>query len=66
VLSFVRQDDNGKVFAVFNLSPQPQTVRFEQSLFHGRYIEHFSGKSATLDASTALELKPWDYRVFVR
>ena len=66
VLSFVRQDDNGKVFAVFNLSAQPQTVRFEQTLFHGRYIEHFSGKSATLDASTALELKPWDYRVFVR
>ena len=66
VLSFVRQDANGKVFAVFNLSPQAQTVRFEQTLFHGDYIEHFSGKSATLDASTALELKPWEYRVYVR
>jgi glycosidase len=66
VLSFVRQDANSKVFAVFNLSAQPQTVRFEQTLFHDRYIEHFSGKSATLDASTVLELKPWDYRVFVR
>ncbi len=66
VLSFVRQDANGKVFAVFNFSAQPQTVRFEQTLFHDRYVEHFSGKSATLDASTVLELKPWDYRVFVR
>ncbi len=66
VLSFVRQDANGKVFAVFNLSAKPQTVRFEQTLFHDRYNEHFSGKSATLDASTVLELKPWDYRVFVR
>ncbi len=66
VLSFVRQDANGKVFAVFNLSAQPQTVRFEQTLFHDRYTEHFSRESATLDASTVLELKPWDYRVFVR
>ncbi len=66
VLSFVRQDANGKVFAVFNFSDKPQRVRFEQTLFHDRYIEHFSAESATLDASTALELKPWDYRVFVR
>lgn len=66
VLSFVRQDDHGKVFAVFNLSAQPQTVRFAQTLFHGDYIEHFSRESATLDASTAMELKPWEYRVYVR
>ena len=66
VLSFVRQDANGTVFAVFNLSAKPQTVRFEQTLFHGDYIEHFSRKSATLDASTALPLEPWSYRVFVR
>lgn len=65
VLSFVRQDANDKVFAVFNLSPKAQTVRFEQTLFHGDYIEHFSRESATLDAATALELKPWEYRVYV-
>jgi len=66
VLSFVRQDDNAKVFAVFNFSSKTQTVRFEQALFHGDYIEHFSGRSATLDASTSLELAPWAYRVYVR
>jgi glycosidase len=66
VLSFVHQDANGKVFAVFNLSPTAQKVRFEQTLFQGSYTGHFSRKSATLDASTALELKPWEYRVFVR
>lgn len=66
VLSFVRQDDNGKVFAVFNLSPKRQQVRFQQTLYHGGYIEHFSGQAATLDDSTAMELKPWEYRVYVR
>lgn len=66
VLSFVRQDAQAKVFAVFNLSAKPQTVRFEQTLFHGDYTEHFSGGSATLDASTSLELAPWAYRVYVK
>jgi glycosidase len=65
VLSFVRQDANGKVFAVFNLSPKPQAVRFEQTLFHGDYIEHFRRESATLDAATTMELTPWEYRVYV-
>jgi glycosidase len=65
VLSFVRQDANGRVFAVFNLSPKAQAVRFQQTLFHGDYIEHFSRESATLDAATAMELKPWAYRVYV-
>jgi hypothetical protein len=54
------------VFAVFNLSAKPQTVRFEQTLFHGVYTEHFGGGSATLDASTSLELAPWAYRVYVQ
>jgi glycosidase len=65
VLSFVRRDDNGKVFAVFNLSPKRQKVGFEQTLYHGEYAEHFSGQSASLNASTRLELKPWEYRVYV-
>lgn len=46
-------------------SAQPQTVQFGQALFHGGYIAHFSGRSATLDASTSLELAPWAYRVSV-
>ncbi|TXI50429.1 MAG: alpha-amlyase [Lysobacter sp.] len=66
VLSFVRRDDNGKVFAVFNLSAAPQTVRFQDALFHGDYIEHFGGRSETLDASTSMTLKPWEYRVYLR
>ncbi len=66
VLSFVRRDANGNVFAVFNLSSKPQTVRFQDALFHGDYIEHFSGRSETLGATTAMELKPWEYRVYLR
>lgn len=66
VLSFVRQDANGKVFAVFNLSAKPQRVRFEQALYHGRYTDYLADRAETLDAGTQLALRPWEYRIFVR
>ena len=66
VLSFVRQNERDKVFAVLNLSDAPQTVTFDDSLYHGAYTEYFSQESVELLGSTQLELGPWQYRVFVR
>ena len=66
VFSFVRQNETDKVFAVINFSDQPQVVTFKESLYHGRYTDYFANQPAELDASTRLELKPWDYRVFVK
>lgn len=65
VLSFVRRDAEGKVFAVFNLSAQAQTVRFRDTLHHGDYAEYFSGERARFGADGALTLAPWAYRVYV-
>jgi hypothetical protein len=66
VLSFVRQNDKDKVFAVINFSAKPQTVTFQESLYHGKYTEYFTNQPAELDASTKLTLKPWGYQVFVK
>jgi hypothetical protein len=66
VLSFVRQDANGKVFAVFNFSDKPQTVRFQQTLYHDQYTDYFSGKPMTFDDDAPMQIEAWGYRVFVR
>ncbi|HEV3469764.1 MAG TPA: alpha-amylase family glycosyl hydrolase [Pyrinomonadaceae bacterium] len=66
VFSFVRRNDQDKVFAVLNFSARPQTVTFKETLYHGTYTDHFAGAPAQLDASTRLELKPWSYKVFVK
>jgi len=66
VLSFVRQDDHNKVFAVFNFSKKVQIVKFEEGLFPGTYTDYFGGVRIELDASTELKLAPWAYRVFVK
>jgi len=65
VLSFVRKDERSKVFAVFNLSSKPQTVGFEQSLFHGDYRNRFGGERVRFAADSKLTLEPWAYRVYV-
>jgi len=66
VLSFVRRDDNNKVFGVFNLSDQAQTVRFEEALFHDRYTDAFSGEAIEAHREFELEMAPWSYRVLIR
>jgi len=66
VLSFVRQNDQDTVFAVFNLSADARSVTFRESLFPGTYTNYLDGTPARLDASTRLDLEPWGYRVFVR
>ncbi|NOT03571.1 MAG: alpha-amylase [Anaerolineales bacterium] len=66
VFSFVRQNENDKVFAVFNFSAEPQTVQFKESLFHGKYVDYMNGNQVELSASTQLALQPWEYHIFVR
>ena len=66
VLSFVRRNEHEKIFVVLNLSPEPQTVSFGESLYHGAYTDYFSGESVELGASLRLVLEPWEYRVFVQ
>ena len=66
VLSFVRQNDESKVFAVFNLSKDTQTVSFKEHLHHGAYTEYLSGESASFLADSRVTLAPWAYRIYVR
>lgn len=66
VLSFVRQNDRDKVFAVFNFSPLAREITFQDGLYHGSYREFFSGEQVTLDADTRLALSAWGYHVYVK
>jgi glycosidase len=66
VLSFVRQNERDRVFAVFNFSDRPQTVTFGEALHHGDYTNFFSGEPVTFAGDTRLEIERWGYRVYVR
>lgn len=66
VLSFVRQNERDKIFAVLNFSNASQRVMFHDTLYHGIYTDYFAGTTIELNAATGLEMAPWSYRIFVR
>ena len=66
VLSFVRQNDNDKVFAVFNFSDKPQQVQFKQHLHYGDYSDYLSGAKVRFNAASRLTLPAWGFHIYVR
>lgn len=66
VLSFVRQNQEQAVFAVFNFSAEPQEVSFDLHLHHGNFTEYFTQQAITFSAETTLVLPAWGYQIFVR
>jgi len=65
VLSFVRQDEDSRVFCVLNFSDQDQTITLGPGPHHGEWREHFSGTELAIDADTHLTIEPFGYRIFV-
>lgn len=66
VFSFVRQNDQDKVFGVFNFSDKAVSVNFEEQLYTGRYHDFATGKAVELSDDTALSIEPWAYKVFIQ
>jgi glycosidase len=66
VLSFVRQQGEGKVFAVFNFSAKKQSVSFREALHHGQYADYLGGSEAVFGPEDGLELPAWGYKIFVK
>ncbi len=64
VFSFIRANDQDRVFAVFNFSAEPVEVAFQDSLYHGDWQAFTSGETESLDAATVLQMEPWTYRLF--
>ena len=63
VFAFIRQKEDDKILAVFNLSKEEQTIAFDGNLFPGNYSDIFAHEKVVLSESTKVILKPWDYRV---
>ena len=66
VLSFVRQNEKDKVFAVFNFSDKEKIVEFKESLYFGNYNDFISNESVELNKNTKIEMEPWAFRVYVK
>ena len=65
VLSFVRRQDDVKVFVVLNLSADTADVDFHENLYRDEYIDLFEASCTRIPRTDNLSLPPWAYRVFV-
>ena len=66
VLSFVRENAENKVLALFNFSSEPQRVRLGETLAQGSYQNAFTAERVTVASDEALEVAPWGYLVLTR
>ncbi|WP_379920599.1 alpha-amylase family glycosyl hydrolase [Erythrobacter sp. R86502] len=64
VYAFTRGQAGARVFAVFNLSPRPQQVTFQQARHHGRYTDALTGADASFSGGETMALAPWGFRIF--
>lgn len=66
VFSFVRQNEQDKVFVLINFSEQTQEFKLDGASYVGDYTELFSNEMVTLNLQHSLQLMPWEYRVYVK
>jgi len=66
VFRFVRRNQQDKMFAVLNLSPEARTVTFSESLCHGADTDYLANEPIKVDGDTALTLDAWSARIFVQ
>lgn len=66
VFAFTRENEVDKVFALFNLSNLEQKINLLDNAFEGTYTELISGKKVELSAGASVELKPWEFLVYIK
>jgi len=64
IFSFVRESEDDKVFAVFNLSASFTGATLIDTLFHGTYADVFSGDTTTFDETTTVTMPAWSYHIY--
>ena len=66
VYSFIREKGNSKVFVIFNLTDKPVSTTLKNKKISGDYTDLFTGKEVQFSNSKNFNLKPWDYKFFIK
>ena len=66
IYGFSREAEGNRVLAIFNLSAEPATVKLAGNDLSGDYEDVFNPMIVKLDEASAMQLKPWEYRVYVK
>ncbi len=64
IFAFVREKDDNKVVAIFNLSDQKDDYEISGDLLTGEYQQFMTDKTVDLSEKETMTLEPWEYVVF--
>jgi len=64
IFAFVRESENDKLFAIFNLSPGYNGAILTDTLFYGTYTDVFTHDTVTFAQVTEVTYPGWDYNVY--
>ncbi|MBO5962327.1 MAG: alpha amylase C-terminal domain-containing protein [Alistipes sp.] len=63
LLTFVRENQQGRVVYIANLSPYKVFADFHTGIYAGDYIDVVTGEQTTLYEHTWGDMEPWSYRL---
>ena len=66
MLTFVREDQHGRVVYIANLSPYKVFADFHTGIYAGEYTDVVTGKNSTLYEHTWGDMEPWSFRLLVQ
>lgn len=66
VFAFIRENEQDKVFAIFNFSPLEQIIDLEGEAYKGSYTELFSNDSFSFTEGSKITLTPWAFKIYIK
>ena len=66
LLTFVSEDQHGRVVYIANLSPYKVFADFHTGIYAGEYTDVVTGEKATLYEHTWGDMEPWSYRLLAQ
>ncbi len=64
IFAFIREKDEDKIFAVFNLSPGYSGATLLDTLYYGNYADAFTNDTVSFGQGASVALSGWGYRIY--
>ena len=66
LLTFVRENEQGRVVYIANLSPYKVFSDFHTGIYAGEYEDVLTGENETLYEHTWGDMEPWSFRLLTQ
>lgn len=66
IFAFTRENENQKLFCIFNLSSVKQAARLDGDVYVGSYTDYCKNEQKSFEAGQEISMEPWEFHIFVK